>query len=162
MIVWRKKKRNSFTAFSAKKSGLYFRVQKDVDPEVRRACLEFGAWLRKNYDFPVRVIVYIKAAKFVRESDGELIYHTIWEPFDKETYYPYARISTGYYEEDLKSCGKDNALCYILTGIATMLSCYKMWLNDLTKDLTENEELKLARKYGRRLIVDYSKTRDHP
>jgi hypothetical protein len=42
------------------RTGLRIRSLKGVEPEVRRACLEFGKWLRDNYEFPTRVVVYLK------------------------------------------------------------------------------------------------------
>ena len=42
-----------------------FRLRFDsgIDPEVRRACKEFAAFLRKEYFFPLRVVAYIKNKK---------------------------------------------------------------------------------------------------
>ena len=45
------------------KLGYGFNVNKNVDPEVKRACLQFGKWLRAEYYFPVRIVVYVKEAE---------------------------------------------------------------------------------------------------
>jgi hypothetical protein len=40
------------------REGLRIRCDKEVHPEVRRACLEFAKWLRNEFEFPIRVVVY--------------------------------------------------------------------------------------------------------
>lgn len=42
------------------RTGFRLRFDKNVDPEVRRACKEFAAFLRREYYFPLRVVAYIK------------------------------------------------------------------------------------------------------
>jgi hypothetical protein len=42
------------------RKGLRIRTEAGVHPEVKRACLEFAKWLRTEYNFPIRVVVYLK------------------------------------------------------------------------------------------------------
>ena len=45
------------------RTGFRLRFDSGIDPEVRRACKEFAAFLRKEYFFPLRVVAYIKNKK---------------------------------------------------------------------------------------------------
>jgi len=146
--------------YGKRKNGLHLRVENNVDSEVRRACLEFVKWLRAEYDFPTRVTVYVKAACYVRAENGEQVYGTCWRPFQKSSM-PYIRVSTGDYHDLLESIGQDRALATILCCIAMMLTHYFQWLNDLNS-LTEEEEIHQAERCAKKIILDYSKTREHP
>lgn len=83
------------------RSGLRIRNEKNVDPEVKRACKEFACWLRKQYDFPIRITFYIKSEPFIRAKDGECVSATCILPFSKE-HEPYAKISTGDFKINKK------------------------------------------------------------
>lgn len=52
------------------RTGFRLRFDSGIDPEVRRACKEFAAFLRKEYFFPLRVVAYIKNKKKIRAMDG--------------------------------------------------------------------------------------------
>lgn len=160
MDLWKCRKWQANPSNSFGKTGLRFRVEKDVDFEVRRACLDFAKWLRKEYMFPSRVTVYIKSSYYIRGQNGDNMYGTCWRPADK-TQNSYIRISTGDYDELLSSRGRDNALTTILFCIAIMLTHYYQWLNDMD-DLTEKEEVAQAERHAKRILSNYSKTRDHP
>lgn len=142
------------------KKGLYIRVEASVDPEVRRAVLEFGRWLRSEYIFPAKVIVYVKASKFVRGTDGELYYGTCLKPGDPNDY-PHIKISTGDYPETIRDRGQDNALAAYLECLLEMLTYYFQWVNDMD-DMTEEEEMRDAERCANRILKKYATTRDHP
>jgi len=42
------------------KKGLRIRIMSGVNKQVALVCKEFTKWLRSNYEFPIRVNVYIK------------------------------------------------------------------------------------------------------
>lgn len=42
------------------RKGLRVRSSPNVDPEVRRACLEYIQWIRQQMEFPIRVVIYLK------------------------------------------------------------------------------------------------------
>lgn len=42
------------------RTSLRIRFDKDIDSEVRRSCKEFVSFLRKEYFFPLRVVVCFK------------------------------------------------------------------------------------------------------
>lgn len=139
--------------------GLRFRFQKDVDRNVRRACIEFGTWVRGKYNFPVRVVIYFKSTPYIKASDGELVSATFFEPFSK-TDDPFIKISTGDYHQMIVEWGEDNALAAILGSIAHELTHYFQWIND--SRLTEIGTERQAFYYGKKIINEYSQTREHP
>ncbi len=58
------------------RTGFRLRFDSGIDPEVRRACKEFAAFLRKEYFFPLRVVAYIKNKK---ENTGNGRGSGIWD-----------------------------------------------------------------------------------
>ena len=76
-----------------RKTGLRLRFDKDIDPEVRRACKEFAAFLRREYFFPLRVVVYVKNKTKIIAMDGDRVYGTFtwWE--DDYEIPPYIRVA---------------------------------------------------------------------
>lgn len=141
------------------RTGLRLKFDKNVDPEVKRACKEFCSWLRKNYYFPIRVPVYLKSSPTIKAMDGEYVSATFFGPFNKYTE-PYIRVSTGDYNDLLKKRGKDNALATILRSISHELTHYYQWINDVK--LTEIGEERQAKSYADIIIDEYAETREHP
>lgn len=135
------------------------RFDKEVDTEVRRAIKEFVQWLCSEYFFPIRVLIYIRAAKQIKAMDGELVSATCFMPYDKYAE-PYIRVSTGDYVEIKETCGKDNALAGILGSIAHELTHYFQWVNNI--NLTEIGVERQANKYRDYILYEYAQTRDHP
>lgn len=144
---------------SALRKGLYTRYDKDVDPEVKRACKEFCVWLRKNYYFPRRVVIHFKRHEFITAMDGDLVSATFFGPFDM-TEEPDIYIATGDYLDRLERRGKDFALTAILASIAHELTHYFQWINGL--NLTKRGEERQARAYVDFLIDEYRETHPHP
>lgn len=72
-----------------RRTGIRFRYESSVDPEVKRACTQFARWLRAEYYFPLRVPVYVKGSKTVRTQDGETAVGSFFEPF---SYYGFALV----------------------------------------------------------------------
>lgn len=141
------------------RSGLRLKCDKDVDPEVKRACREFCKWLRKEYYFPIRVPIYVKSLKRIKAKDGELVTATFCGPYNK-LLEPYIRISAGDYKELLESREKDYALAAYLHSIAHELTHYFQWVNNLS--LTEMGEERQANQYSRFIVDEYAETREHP
>ena len=141
------------------RSGMRLRFDKNVDPEVKRACKEFAAWLSKQYFFPIRVPVYIKFGEKIRANDGEMASATCLIPESKQME-PYIRIATGDYYTLREDVGQDNALAAILSSMTHELTHYFQWVNDLK--LTDIGCEKQARKYVDYILDDYAQTREHP
>ncbi|MFE7061766.1 hypothetical protein ACFVAD_06420 [Sutcliffiella sp. NPDC057660] len=66
------------------RQGLRIRCEQGVHSEVRRACLGFAKWLRKKFEFPIRVVVYLKKDYQIKsKTDKELVSGTFLGPYDK-------------------------------------------------------------------------------
>ncbi len=141
------------------RSGLRIRFDKGVDEEVKRAVKEFCMWLRREYHFPIRIPVYVKAKKKIAAMDGELVSATFFAP-ENRTEEPYIRVSAGDYEDLLARRGKDNALAAILRSIAHELTHYFQWINGL--ELTNRGMERQATNYSRYIVDEYAQTREHP
>jgi len=141
------------------RSGLRFRFERGVDPEVRGACLRFAAWLRREYAFPLRVPVYVRTARRLRTADGDCVTGSFFEPFSHADE-PYIRLAAGDYEELLAQRGRDNALCCILPCLAHELTHYFQWINALS--LTDSGRERQANTYARRILSSYAQACSHP
>lgn len=157
MNTWKLDKWKSI-AFS--ESGIRLRFESSVDPEVKRALTELTVWLRKEYIFPAKVIVYIKSAEKIRAMNDEMVFGTCFRPGDMSKF-PHIKIATGDYPDLLSECGKDNALAAILNCYLQMLTNYFQWVNELD-ELTEEEEDRDAARCAGIVMCRYKRTREHP
>lgn len=159
MDIWCSGKLKGTKELNNRRTGLRFVFDEDVDCEVRRACKEFGKWLRSKYFFPIRVPVYVKSAVRLRTRDGDIAVATFFEPDDREVE-PYIRIASGDYIDLMNESGKDAALLLILLPIAHELTHYFQWVNNIK--LTEIGRERQATTYARKILTEYAQTRDHP
>lgn len=143
------------------RKGLRLRFDKGIDLEVHRACLEFAVWLRKNYEFPMRVPIYLKNKPFLRTLSGEIASATFFAPYDNAVE-PYIRIAVGDYYDLLEERGKDDALATILGSMAHELSHYYQWLKNYSDSWDSKKLERQAKYYSREIILDYAETREHP
>ncbi|MDZ3953856.1 hypothetical protein U0X36_13395 [Bacillus thuringiensis] len=109
--------------------------------------------------FSIRVPIYVKSSYKIKAMDGELVYGTFFEPFDRNDE-PYIRISTGDYYDELEKRGKDDALGGYLFTIAHELTHYFQWINDIR--LTRIGYERQATAYSGYIIDEYKETREHP
>ena len=144
---------------NSKRTGLRFRYDRNVHPEVKRACSQFAIWLRTQYCFPLRVIVYDKGTKTIRTKDGDCVVGSFFEPFSYLDE-PYIRIATGDYNELMGDLGNDNALASILHTLAHELTHYYQWINNI--QLTPIGRERQATRYANYIIDEYSSIREHP
>jgi len=142
------------------RTSLRMRFDKDVDSEVRRACKEFAAFLRKEYFFPIRVVVYIKNKPRIMAMDGDIVYGTFWSMDDDYSVEPHIRVAAGDYNDLVTKWGKDSALTVILLTIAHELTHYFQWINALK--LTSIGMERQATRYARYILDEYAETREHP
>lgn len=161
MHIWtiEKWKKEYGSDYEKLRQGIYVRYEKEVDPEVRQACIEFCRWMRREYFFPQRITMYVKASRRIRAMDGEMVCGTIWLP-DNKLEEPYIKASTGDYYELLEESGRDGALAAILRTIARELTHYFQWINNLC--LTSIGEERQAKAYAGFIVDEYAQTRDHP
>ncbi|MBB3070065.1 hypothetical protein FHS14_003060 [Paenibacillus baekrokdamisoli] len=127
-----------------------------MHPEVKRACLEFAKWLRTEYNFPIRVVVYLKRDYQIKNRyTKELVSATFFAPYDKNEE-PYIRVATGDYLEMVDDRGQDNTLAAILGSIVHELGHYYQWLDDQELDEEGADECR------EEIIEEYESTREHP
>lgn len=110
-----------------RRTGIRQRFDSGVDKEVRRACKEYIAWLRTQYDFPVRVPIYFKEREYIVTSKGEQCSALFFGPYDKSEE-PYIKVAVGDYPKLLRECeDKDNALAANLYSITHELKTF-IWM----------------------------------
>ncbi len=141
------------------RNGLRLHFQKGVDLEVKRSCVEFAKWLRKQYYFPLRVPIYFKTSKYIKCQDGDMVSAKIFMPFDKSLE-PYITIATGDITEIKLKKGQDDALAGVLGSMVHELTHYFQWLNDL--NISENQAERQANYYRNKIVDEYALTREHP
>ena len=125
-------------------------------PEVRKCFIRLAAWLRKEYEFPVRLNVYLFPHHFITAKDGDdKCLGTVWCP-DSHEEYPYIRIATGDYEGRKKEEGRDNALAGDIHMLCRLIIKYWQWLD--TNDMWEKGVNRKATK----MLRLYERTTDHP
>ena len=145
---------------SGHRCGLRLRFDKEVDSEVRRACKEFAVFLRREYFFPIRVVIYVKARERIVAMDGDKCCGIFWCMPDDYTIEPYIRLAAGDYEKLCKKWGKDSALTSILLCMAHELTHYFQWINSIK--LTPIGKERQATNYADYVLEDYAETREHP
>ena len=160
MHIWTTDRwRKFFADMPDRRTGIRIRVEPSVDDEVKSACKNFVRWLRSEYDFPLRVPIYVKSAHYLTSLDGEKAVGTFFEPFDYSVE-PYIRIATGDYRTLKQSIGRDNALASILLTIAHELTHYYQWINRI--ELTAVGMERQAARYAHDIVDEYAATREHP
>lgn len=159
MHIWTLENWKKYYDLEPVRTGLRFIFDKNINPEVRRSCKEFGAWLRTEYNFPIRIPIYVKSSYYIKSLDGEMVNATFFEPISRY-HEPYIRIATGDYLDMLNEDGKDDALASIIGSIAHELTHYFQWINDI--QLTEVGTERQAKAYTRFILDEYAETREHP
>jgi len=159
MHIWTIEQWKKYYELTYHRSGIRLRFDKFVDHEVKRACKEFVFWIRKEYFFPIRVPIYIKATDKVKANDGEMVSAICFIP-NNRLFEPYIKIAAGDYYAIKNKRGKDNALAAILKSMAHELTHYFQWINNLT--LTNKGAERQATMYARYILDEYAETREHP
>lgn len=89
------------------RTSLRIRFDKDIDSEVRKSCKEFVSFLRKEYFFPLRVVIYVKNVKKLIAMDGDKVYGTFWSMNDDYSVEPHIRVAAGDYNDLCNKWGYD-------------------------------------------------------
>ncbi len=134
------------------KKGLHMRMDRSIDPEVRMFFLDFAKWLRREFVFPIRVNVYVKADYRIKAKDGDMVVGTMWRPEDANSY-PYIRLAAGDYHELVDERGEEQAMWAILASFAHELTHYYQYINHLQLTLTGEE--RQAEAYTKRILEAY-------
>jgi hypothetical protein len=124
-------------------------------PEVRHAFIRFAKWLRHEYEFPIRVPVYLFPSEQIITMHGDKVSASFFAPFDRRVE-PFIRIATGDYRQLRNQRGRDNALAALLHSLAHELVHYQQWV--ATGEISERGVVRRARG-----IVDrYAASVDRP
>ncbi len=81
-------------------------------PRVRAAIIRFARWLRREYEFPIRVPVYLFPSERIVTIHGEIVCASFFAPWNRRVE-PYIRIATGDYAQLRNERGRDDALAAI-------------------------------------------------
>ena len=124
-------------------------------PELRAAIIRFARWLRTEYQFPIRVPVYLLAREHVHTMHGHRVSASFFAPWSKKDE-PYIRIAAGDYKEYRAEHGRDDALAAYLCSFAHEVVHYRQWIE--TDEVSERGVAVRATKIVRR----YALSVDHP
>jgi hypothetical protein len=112
----------------AKRTGLR-NISKKVDKGISELFKEFAKWLRREYEFPLRVPIYLSEKSGIINITGESCVSAFFAPFD-EVVEPYARIDTGDYYDMVRESDSKNSTLNLLYSLALAVVNYQKWLSD--------------------------------
>ncbi|MEM9703023.1 MAG: hypothetical protein AAF907_11340 [Planctomycetota bacterium] len=124
-------------------------------PEVKGAMIRFARWLRREYDFPIRVPVYLSPREQLITMHGTTAAATFFAPWDPDVE-PYIRIATGDFDEELEGSDRDEELGSFLLCLAHEVVHYQQWI--ATGRTTERG----VNVRARNMVDRYALTVDHP
>ena len=127
------------------------------NPEIRAAIIRFAKWLRREYEFPTRVPVYLFPSDQILTMHGDRVWAFFFAPFNRNEE-PYIRIATGDYAQLRKERGRDNALAAFLHSFAHELVHYQQWIAGGEKAVIERGVARRARS----IVARYALSTDHP
>lgn len=132
--------------------GIVLHFSKDFDKNLKVVIQYFVRWVRKQYCFPIKLVINIKNTSYVVNSiTGEKATASIFLPFDKNRL-PHMQVSIGNYE-DLKEIDLLSADCNVLESIAHEITHYYQWLKDDAG--TGNFSERQARYKAKQIVYKY-------
>ena len=115
-------------------------ISPSVKKMIKKEIKLYLIWLRKNYNFPLDLKIFISPDEFiVTMISREKVSATFFAPFDKKET-GIIKVATGDFNGLLKEEGKINALNMTLNSISHELQHYYQWVEDLEFDEEEAEE----------------------
>jgi hypothetical protein len=96
-------------------------------PVVRRSLVRFARWLRTQYDFPIRVPVYLFPYDHIITMHGNNASASFFAPFRRDVE-PFIRIATGDYRALAREAGRDDALAAFICSLAHEVIHYQQWV----------------------------------
>ena len=159
MNIWVTDKYKDLKDYSNVRKGIRLRFCKGINLDLKEAILSYVHWLKKNYEFPIRIPIYFKHSYFIRARDGDMVSAIFFEP---SNYYdePYISIAIGDYDDLVERVGRDNAIATVLRTVTHELTHYFQWINNV--ELTEVGYERQAVRYADIIIDAYARTREHP
>lgn len=131
----------SIANISYQRCGLYVRFDKGIDVNVRKHCILFIRWVRLQYRFPQRVMLYVKKNDRIKNSQtDECVTATFFAP-DNLSVEPYARVAAGI--------SSMNEYPAVLCSIAHELTHYFQWIKGfpLDENQASKKAVSITRKY---------------
>ena len=159
MFLWDRTDWSEFYCNADVRRGLRVRYEHGIDTDLKESIKRFILWIRRNYYFPFRVVIYIKSLEFITAKDGDLVSGTFFEPYYR-TDEPYIRVAAGDHAKNLIRWGRDDAIAATLRTIAHELTHYYQWINGVDKPI-RNLELQ-AYICSSIIIRKYAETTEHP
>ena len=144
---------------SQSRSGIRLKCEKNVDKDLKSACVSFFKWLRTEYSFPIRIPVYLKKTTSLKAADGDSVKGIFFEPVEYSVE-PYIKIAAGDYCNLKNKWGRDDAIATILTCIAHELTHYFQWINNVP--VSDDKRERQAYYFAKKILAQYSSTRLHP
>ena len=123
--------------------------------EVRLAFIRYAKWLRKEYDFPIRVRVYLSPRALLTKMNGGTASATFLAPFSRRIE-PYIRVATGEYPELKLKRGRNDALAAFLVSLSHEVIHYQQWIR------TGNPSERGVAAKAFRMVDRYATTVDAP
>ncbi len=134
------------------RQGLRIR-SRGADPEVRTTLIQFARWLRSQYDFPIRVPVYLYPSEMLLTMHGKRVSASFFAPWSRRVE-PFIRIAAGEYLRLKKEWGREYALASHLISLAHEVIHYLQWVE--TGETWERGVASRARAMVRRYYTDHS------
>ena len=159
MFLWDRTDWTEFYGNADVRKGLRVLYEHGIDTDLKESIKRFILWIRRNYYFPFRVVIYIKSSEFITAKDGDLVSGTFFEPYYR-TDEPYIRVAAGDHAKNLIRWGRDDAIAATLRTIAHELTHYYQWINGVDKPI-RNLELQ-AYICSSIIIRKYAETTEHP
>ena len=132
------------------RSGLRIRGARG-HPEVRSALVLYAKWLRKEYEFPIRVPVYLFPGETIITQDGEHVSASFVAPYNR-CIEPFIRIATGDYSHIQRIHGRDDALASYILSLSHEIVHYFQWIE--TGIVDERGVVRKATSMLRRYAAD--------
>jgi hypothetical protein len=109
------------------RSGIRLRGERG-HPVVRKCLIRYAAWLRANYEFPIRLPVYLLPGKDYLTVEGQVSEVSFFAPINRR-HEPYIRIATGAYPMEAREIGRDNALAAYICAVSRQIVHYQQWIS---------------------------------
>jgi len=82
MFLWDRTDWTEFYGNADVRRGLRVRYEHGIDTDLKESIKRFILWIRRNYYFPFRVVIYIKSSEFITAKDGDLVSGTCFLPYN--------------------------------------------------------------------------------